>query len=71
MRESDIDRMLLDEREQVRQRDLKLDHLMIELNASRKSNEDLKLAIAEMEKLRGELAQKFDDLRFDSQNVED
>ena len=36
-----------------------------EINAGRKQVEDLKNSVVEMETLRGELSQRFDDLRFD------
>ena len=61
LKEQELERKLSDEIDQVRQRDARIDSLMSELTDSRKHNEDLKLAISDMEKLRGELAQKFDD----------
>ena len=66
MKEADMERRLDAERDQTRQRDMRIDQLMTELNSSRKQIEDLKMTVADMDKLRGELAQRFDDLRFDN-----
>ena len=59
------------EKDQIRQRDARIDSQMTEINAGRKQIEDLKLSIVEMDKIRGELAQKFDDLRFDNVKLEE
>ena len=59
------------EKDQIRQRDARIDQQMTEINSGRKQIEDLKLSIVEMDKIRGELAQKFDDLRFDNVKLEE
>lgn len=65
MKEEQLERQLATERDQVRLRDTRIDSLQAEIGAGRKQCEDYKLSLSEMETLRGELAQKFDDLRFD------
>ena len=42
-----------------------------EISAGRKQVEDLKNSVVEVESLRGELSQRFDDLRFDCQKNEE
>ena len=59
------ERQVAVEKDKLRQRDMRIEQMQHEINAGRKQVEDLKNSVVEMETLRGELSQRFDDLRFD------